>query len=166
MKAINDFLAIHHIDNVYQITPIKKWLNTYKEFYQTTYDVLSKSDLFETSEGIIRLPYICNPSIEEKFIELYDKIEEIVNYQKLENDCFIRMSKYHKISNSKKEINKWLLSNKDIVSSVYSCFLIDYLDYANNTKHLLLNTELVIYIDRKYFINTIEFIEIINNLTS
>lgn len=167
MLAVKDFSVIPHIDNIYQIKPLKEWLKKHREFYSKTYNILWNSGSYEPFEdGLIRLPDLCNPKQEEIFIEFYNEIEEIVDYHQSESKFTIRMNAYRKAKNSKDKLEEWFVKNEGIGSLCYASFLVDYLDYSDNPKHLILNVENIdgdkIFVDRECFKNTVDFLELIS----
>jgi len=62
------------------------------------------------------------------------------------------------------------VKNEDLGATKYVCFLLDYLDYDENGNDKPLKIhgyrlkESDIYVDQQYFKNTIEFLEVFNEL--
>ena len=167
MLVLKDFSVIPHIDNIYQIKPLKVWLEKHKKTKNKIYNILWNSGSYEPFEdGFIRLPDLCNPKQEEIFIEFYNEIEEIVNYHQSESNFTIRMNAYRKAKKSKDKLEEWFVKNEGIGSLCYASFLVDYLDYSDNPKHLILNVENIdgdkIFVDRECFKNTVDFLELIS----
>lgn len=75
-----------------------------------------------------------------------------------------------KIKNSKPDLKNWVTKNEDLGVKKYGCFLTDYLDYdlALKVEHLNVFLRSVektdLFIDRQDFKNTIDFLEVFNEL--
>jgi hypothetical protein len=161
MLAVKDFLVIPHIDNIYQIKPLKEWLKAYNSTYNKIYDMLWKSNLYEPNDTIVRLYNISTKNQDKVFINLYDEINKIVTYHQTENNFIIRMNNYKNVINSKGELEDWFIKNEGIGSCCLESFLVDFLNHKS--KHLQLNIENTdgkIFIDSSNFKSTITFLEL------
>ena len=80
----------------------------------------------------------------------------------------LKYQHYHQVKNSAIDLKNWVLKNEKLGAVKYVCFLIDYLNYSENTEHLKVYVytikEIEIYIHRKDFENIIKFIEIFDKL--
>jgi len=153
------------------ISKIEWWLLKYSEFYKETYEFVYSQHLFATDDGsVIRLPPIGKPTDEKKFLELFKALDTICELHRNEQYFEQELTEYQKIKNSQSELKNWVAKNEHLGADKYVCFLIDYLDYDENDQEEHLNIyvsslkELEIYIDRKDFKNTIDFLEIFNEL--
>lgn len=153
------------------ISIIEWWLLKYSEFYKKTYDFVYSQHLFTTDDGsVIRLPPFGKPTDKEKFLDLYIALDTISEFHRNEKYFQQELTEYQKIKNSHSDLKKWVAKNENLGADKYVCFLIDYLDYDENDQEEHLNVyvsslkELEIYIDRKDFKNTIDFLEIFNEL--
>ncbi|GAA4244942.1 MULTISPECIES: hypothetical protein [Winogradskyella] len=170
MNYIYDLQKLSKND-IYSISKIEWWLLKYSGFYKKIYEFVYSQHLFTSEDGsVIRLPPIGNPTDDEKFLELYKALETISEFYKNEKYLEQEMVGYQKIKNSKSDLKKWVAKNENLGAEKYVCFLIDYLDYDENDQeeHLIIFVsnlkELNIYVDRQDFKNTIEFLEIFNEL--
>lgn len=160
------------IDNkIISIDKIEWWLLKYSEFYKKTYDFVYSQHLFTTDDGsVIRLPPFGKPTDEEKFLELFKALDTICELHRNEQYFEQELIDYQKIKSSQTDLKKWVTKNENLGADKYVCFLIDYLDYDKNDEEvhlkifLLESKELEIYIDRQHFKNTIDFLEIFNEL--
>jgi hypothetical protein len=159
-------------NSLYSIDKINLWLLKYSDSYKKTIHFIeSKKEEFELEDASsVWLPPIKEPisNSEKKFIILYGVLNTISEFHRNEKYFEQEMTEYHKIKHSKSDLKKWVAKNETLGAEKYVCFLIDYLDYSENPVHLniYLNTlnELNIYIDRQEFKNTIDFLEIFNEL--
>lgn len=157
--------------NIYQIPQIEWWLLKYSEIYNKTYDFVYSQHLFTTDDGsVIRLPPFGEPTDQEKFLDLYKALDTICEFHRNEKYFEQELTEYQKIKDSQSDIKNWIAKNEKLGADKYVCFLIDYLDYDENNQEEHLNIyvsslkELEIYINRKNFKNTIDFVEIFNEL--
>lgn len=153
----------------YTMDEIEFWLLKYSDCYKNIYSINCKKEIFEQEDGSnVWLPptkkLISNS--EKKFLNLFEALNTISKFHRNEKYFEQEIIEYHKIKHSKSGLKKWVSKNEDIGADEYVCFLIDYLDYSENAEHLNVyvhsSKELEIFIDRKYFKNTIEFLEIFN----
>tara|TARA_R110002096_G_scaffold434449_1_gene656038 strand:+ start:1147 stop:1722 length:576 start_codon:yes stop_codon:yes gene_type:complete len=158
-------------NGILSISIIEWWLLKYSEFYKKTYDFVYSQHLFTTDDGsVIRLPPFGKATDEEKFLELFKALDTICELNRNEQYFEQELTEYQKIKNSQSELKNWVTKNEYLGADKYVCFLIDYLDYDENDQEEHLNIyvsslkELEIYIDRKDFKNTIDFLEIFNEL--
>lgn len=156
---------------IFSINKIEWWLLKYSEFYKKTYDFVYSQHLFTTDDGsVIRLPSFGKPTDQEKFLDLYKALDTISEFHRNEKYFEQELIEYQKIKSSQTDLKKWVTKNENLGADKYVCFLIDYLDYDKNDEEvhlkifLLESKELEIYIDRQDFKNTIEFLEIFNEL--
>lgn len=167
MKSILTFFA----DQPLSIAKVEWWLLKYSDFYKRTYDFVHNQHLFTTDDGsIIRLPPFGKPTDREKFLDLYESLDKISELYRTEKYFEREMVVYQKIKNSQSDLKHWVAKNEELGANKYVCFLIDYLDYDKNDEEvnlkifILESKELEIYIDRQDFKNTIDFLEIFNEL--
>ena len=151
---------------------IEWWLLKYSSIYKDIKKSESEKYLFEMEDGsIVRLPPLCEPPTEnERFICLYQALEEIAEFHKYESYFKTQMTELKIIKKSKDELKKWLKQNEKLGSEKFVCFLIDYLDYDEEDKieHLKVYVyqakEMEVLIDKADFKNTVAFLESFNKL--
>lgn len=148
---------------------IEWWLLKYSDFYKKITDSETNQHLTKIKNGsTLSLPTFKEPTDQEKFLDLYKALDTISEFYRNEKYFENELIEYHKINNSKADLKKLVAKNKNLVTKNYTCFLIDYLDYSENTEHLNIfvhsSKELNIYINCQDFKNTIEFLEIFNQL--
>ena len=118
--------------------------------------------------SIVRLPPFGEPTDQDKFLDLYKALDIICEFHRNEKYFEKELTEYQKIKDSQSDIKNWIAKNEDLGAEKYVCFLVDYLDYSENAEHLSVyvhsSKDLEIYIDRQDFKNTIEFLEIFNEL--
>ena len=146
---------------------IEWWLLKYSDFYKKNTDSETNQHLTKLKNGsTLGLPMIKEPTELEKFLDLYKALNTISDFHRNEKYFANELTDYHKINGSQSDLEKWVAKN--LVTKKYTCFLIDYLDYAKNAEHLNIfvhsSKELNIYINCQDFKNTIEFLEIFNKL--
>jgi len=151
------------------ITKVEWWLLKYSDFYKKTSDFVYSQHLFKMDDGsIVRLPPFGEPTDQDKFLDLYKALDIICEFHRNEKYFEKELTEYQKIKDSQSDIKNWIAKNEDLGAEKYVCFLVDYLDYSENAEHLSVyvhsSKDLEIYIDRQDFKNTIEFLEIFNEL--
>lgn len=168
MKYLFDF---HNLitDKITSISKIEFWLLQYSELYKKTSDFFYSQHLFKMEDGsTVRLPPLGEPTDQEKFLDLYKALDTICGFHRNEKYFKQELEEYQKIKDSQSDLKKWIAKNEDLGAEKYVCFLVDYLDYSENTEHISVyvhsSKDLEIYIDRQDFENTIEFLEIFNEL--
>lgn len=158
-------------NNKISISKIEWWLLKYSAIYKETHDLFYSKYWFELDdETFIRVPPCGKPTLKEKFLELYSALDTISDFHRNENYFKQEMNEYNKIKHSHQDLKIWITKNENLGVEKYSCFLLDYLDYVENNDDGDLQVfiyslkEIEIYIDRKYFKNTIDFLETFNEL--
>jgi hypothetical protein len=167
---INELLELSEC-GVLRMNKIQGWLITHSDLYKKTYDSVYSQHLFtDYDDTTIRLPPCGEPTYKEIFLSLYESLNGILELHANETYFENEMVEYYKIINSPSDIKTWIVKNEDLGAEQYVCFLIDHLDYVENghEEHLSVyiynSKELRIFIDRQDFKNTIDFIEIFNEL--
>ncbi|MBX2959379.1 MAG: hypothetical protein KF732_05415 [Flavobacteriales bacterium] len=163
MDFLKKFLSLKS-GEIYSMNRIEWWLLKYADFYKETCQ-----NLLELEDApIVRLPQFIETTENDKFLNLYKALETISDFHRNEDYFELQMIDYQKIKHSKTDLRNWVAKNEKLVADKYVCFLIDYLDYSANAEHLnvFVHTlkEIDVYIDRQDFKNTIEFLEIFNEL--
>lgn len=167
-KSILDLRKLS-TSNIYQIPQIELWLLKYSDFYKKNSDFVYSQHLFKMDDGsFVRLPPFGEPSDEDKFLDFYKALDTICEFHRNEKYFEQELTEFQKIKDSQSDLKNWIAKNKDLGAEKYVCFLVDYLDYSENAEHLSVyihsSKNLEIYIDRQDFKNTIEFLEIFNEL--
>ncbi|GGZ65670.1 hypothetical protein [Mesonia mobilis] len=157
-------------NKIFNIQEIKWWLLKYTDIYNQI--ITLKKNKYVTvslNDGkILKLPPLNESTEYIEFLDLYKRLENISELHKYENYFEEQINEYCNIKKSNYELKKWVAKSEDLGTNNFVLFLIDYLDYSANPKHLNVylpySKELDLYIDRKDFKNTIEFLEIFNEL--
>lgn len=167
----NELIKFFEKQELFSMAKVEWWLLKYSKLYKKTYDFVHNQHLFTTDDGsVIRLPSFGEPTEEEIFLELFKALDKVSKFHRSEKYFEQEIINYHKIKHSEVDLRNWVSKNEDIGAENYVCFLIDYLDYDENDEeeHLYIfvhnSKELEIYIDRQDFKNTINFLEIFNEL--
>lgn len=155
--------------NRLQVKKLEWWLLKYSDLYKKTFDFVYSQHLFTTDNGsVIRLPPFGEPTDQEKFLDLYQALDKICEFHRNEKYFKQELTEYEKIKDSQSDLKSWVAKNEVLGADKYVCFLVDYLDYSENAEYLSVyfhsSKDLEIYIDRQDFKNTIEFLEIFNEL--
>ena len=172
MEQINTILKESRVffnEKIIPITQVEWWLLKYSDFYKKTSDFVYSQHLFKMDDGsIVRLPPFGEPTDQDKFLDLYNALDTICEFHRNEKYFEQELTEYQKIKDSQSELKNWIAKNEDLGAEKYVCFLVDYLDYSENAEHLNIyihsSKELEIYVDRQDFRNTVEFLEIFNEL--
>jgi hypothetical protein len=164
--AIEEFFGLSS-NGFYTLKKVRMWLKKYLFMYNHLTNLHSKMYLNEIGGNIIRLPPLhLKPSIETKFMELYENLNTLSILQKKEKYFQLETNRYKNHQGNSGFIKTWLGKNEKLGSEDYVCFLIDYLDYSEDEFHLLVinpfDNNREIFIERKSFCYTIEFLEIFN----
>lgn len=170
VNYIEEFLNLS-TNNVIDISKVEWWLLKFSEEYNRVDRLESSKHLhYEQNGTIVRLPPTLEPNQNDKFLCLFRALDELSDFHKFEDYFKTQLTKYNKAKSSEFELEKWLIKNKTFGADKFACFLIDYLDYDENNKEEHLNIfvhsapEMDIFVDRVDFKNTIEFLEIFNEI--
>jgi|GEM_PF-1910342 len=170
-NPIQSFIRLILDNNILSMPMIEWWLLKYSDHYKSAYDFFYNQNLYEIEEGsVMRLNLFGKPTDQKKFLELYEALDKVSGYHRNEAYFEQEMVDYNKIKKSQSDLKKWVIKNEYLGADKYVCFFVDYLDYDKNNEEEHLSVfvlpfkELDIYIDRQYFKNTIEFLEIFNEL--
>lgn len=153
------------LDRLNSINEINVWITQNKNQYKWC-----KENNLLLNSCFDDLPCVCSMnSKESEFIKLYDSLNEIMEYHKLEDYAENELIFYNNIKTDEIKIKEWLIKNKKNASEYLACFLIDYLNYSENENeiyHLLaysnVEKKIEIFIQRNDFKNLIEYIELFN----
>ena len=172
MEQINTILKESRVffnEKIIPISQVEWWLLKYSDFYKKTSDFVYSQHLFKMDDGsIVRLPPFGEPTDQDKFLDLYKALDTICEFHRNEKYFEQELTEYQKIKDSQSDLKSWIAKSEDLGAEKYVCFLVDYLDYSENAEHLNIyihsSKELEIYVDRQDFRNTVEFLEIFNEL--
>lgn len=158
-------------DSLFSIDKIEWWLLKHEKFYVKSKQHNLSEYLYKIDGKEVRLPdNIGNPTDEEKFIDVYESLDNLSKFHRNEEYFKQEMAIYKELKNEPQKVKQWLKKNEKLGFDDYVCFLTDYLDYDTDDKvyHLsiffLNNEEFEVYVDRDDFKYTIEFLEIFNGL--
>lgn len=165
----SEIISFFNYQSTFTISKIEWWLLKYSNYYKEASHILISQNLLKNNEeSIARLPYVIEETDLEKFIDLYEALDTICEFHRNEEYFEQELIKFHKVKSSYFEKKNWIAKNEYLGIEKYVSFLIDYLDYSEKPEHLNIFIyslkELEVYIDRSNFKNTIEFVEIFNNL--
>ncbi len=151
---------------------IEFWLLKYSALYKVGKDYQNQ-DFFDEGDIVdIKVPFLTLEADQNKFMELYRALDLISEFQKNENEISSILDNYNAVKDSDTLVCCWLEKNKHLGTEKYCSFLLDYLDYddLDEEEYLLVYQDLTngieVFIDRHYFKNTIEFIEVFNDFVS
>ncbi len=145
-------------DSIISIDKVEFWLLKYQDNY---------NHLKSLREGEL-LPLSNYATAEDKFVDLYEKLDEVSRYHKFESCCKEQLEIYASIKNDTEKVEKWLSTNEYFYYEELIHFAVKYLDYLGNDKDYNLkvfshfNKDLEFFINGKDFESTIEFIEKFN----
>ena len=167
-KSIEDFTYLVQTKLI-TIPKVEWWLLKYSDLHKKTSDFVYSEHLFKMEDGsTVRIPPFGEPTDQEKFLDLYKALDIICEFHRNEKYFKQELTDYQKIKDSQSDLKKWIAKNECLGAEKYVCFLVDYLDYSENAEHLNIyihsSKELEIYVDRQDFRNTVEFLEIFNEL--
>lgn len=151
-------------NGLFSMNKIEWWLLKYSEVFLE----LEKSEqslYFNWLAGVKTSPSLRKEKL--LFIDTYRALETISKFHRNEDYLKDEVRSYNSLRHPEK-VKEWLEKNETIGSEIYACFLLDYLDYSNDAKHLNVFVkdlgERSIFVDRKDFENTLLFLDIFNNL--
>lgn len=157
LSGINELISLC-ADSIISIDKVEFWLLKYEDEY---------NHLKSLRKG--ELPSLSNyATAEDKFIDLYEQLDEMSRYHKFEPYCKEQLEIYALIKNDGLKIKEWFRTNESFYYEELIHFSVNYLDYLGNDKEYLLkifsyqNKGLEFFIDVKDFESTIEFIEKFN----
>lgn len=155
--------------NPLPIAKVEWWLLKHSDYYKKISEIVFSKHLYTLCDGSsIRLPTFEEPNDPEKFLDVYKALDTVCELHRNEKYFEQELIEYNKIKDSQFDVKNWVSKNEVLGAEKYVCFLVDYLDYTENAKHLNIyihsSKELEIYIDREDFRNTIGFLEIFNEL--
>lgn len=166
-SLIEEFISLSS-DGVFSMVKIEWWLLKHGNDYKNIKGIESVKNIVEFEGKEIVLPSLKKPSEEERFLDLYEVLEKLSRLHRNETYFKQEMAIYKEIKNKSKKAQDWLAKKEELGVNEYVCFLHDYLDYDinNNEYHLkvflLKDKNFNLFVDREYFKNTIEFLELFN----
>ena len=105
---------------------------------------------------------------EDKFVDLFEQLEEVSRYHKYEPYCKEQLEIYTTIKNDTEKVEKWLDSNEDFYYKELIHFSVNYLVYQEEINHLKIsshfNKGLELFIDKEGFSNTIQLLNLYESL--
>ncbi|RYH74440.1 hypothetical protein EVU94_05300 [Flavobacteriaceae bacterium 144Ye] len=135
----------------YNISKIEWWLLKYQDEYNRIKEEESNRFMYFIDDKWVRLPdYFDARTPNEKFLKIYNTLNEITDLHKHENYFKQEMAIYKGIKNQSEKVKEWLAKNEHLGAKKYFMFSLDN-DYG-------------ISIERNDFRYTIEFTNIFNNL--
>lgn len=162
-NSVKELLGLRE-NNLLSIPKIEWWLLKYSDLYKQTNQ--------ETRERInspnFELPYtIGDHTPEEKFSNLYKELDTLCNYYRKEQNLADKISEYSLIRKVDKNEEAWQTKNEEYFLKNYSSFLLDYLDYQDDPIYLSVflftMPKVDIFIEKEYFVKTLDYIEIMHS---
>lgn len=161
MKLLNNYLQelkSLSADSIISIDKVEFWLLKYQDEY---------NHLKYLREG--ELPPLPNDATaEDKFVDLYEKLDEASRYHKYEPYCKEQLVIYDLIKNDTEKLKKWLSTNEEFYYKELIHFSVNYLDYQGEIIHLkissLFNKGLELFINKEDFKNTIQLLNLYESL--
>lgn len=155
---------------VLSISKIEWWLLKNRDAYRISKQVeIQKKTFTDADEETTYLPSLNKHTNEEKLIELYEALNELLELHKKENLHKNKFKEYQSIKNNKEEFEMWLNGISENEAIKYLIFLVNHLDYdkSHNEYHLhvplIINREIKLIINRLDFKYTIKYFEVVNN---
>lgn len=170
-KAVFKIASIQELiglgeNNILRMDRIQWWLLKYRDYILELKAIEENQHLFKQNVGgYARLPSCSINKTNIIQISVYDSLEVIADFHK--NEVYFKgeLNDYNGLKNKAQLIN-WVVRNEKIGGDDYICFLLDYLDYADDAEHLsiffLHAKDLNIYIHKSDFQSTLQFLEIFN----
>lgn len=157
-------------DGIHNMSKIEWWLLKYYGDYKKMKDAESKRFTYFIDGKCLRLPdYFDARTTEERFLEIYDILNQISICYRNEDYFKQEMAIYKAIEKDYEKVIQWLAKNEELGARDYVCFSNDYFcDEEKREKqiHLKLFTlgDKDVFADRDDFKNTIEFLNNFNNI--
>ncbi len=165
IASIQDLIGLGEND-IFRMDRIQWWLLKYRDYILELKAIEENKHLFKQNDGgYARLPSCSINKANIIQISVFDSLEIIADLHK--NEVYFKgeLIDFKDIGNKAQLIN-WISRNEKIGGDDYVCFLLDYLDYAENAEHLsvfcLYAKTLNIYINKFDFQYTLQFLEIFN----
>lgn len=153
------------------INKIEWWLLKYYDHYKISHKAEYEKYRFTNHDGSkVRLPRFEKETNNQKFMELYEKLDELSSFHKFEDYFVKQMLDFNKIGSNITKVQDWLEKNEALGKDKFVCFLMDYFDEEDeeNTGYLKISLKLEkaynIYVDSADFKNTVEFLKTFNEL--
>lgn len=157
MKSIKELISLS-TDSIISIDKVEFWLLKHQDKYNY---------LKSLREGEL-LPLSNYARAEDKFVDLFEQLEEVSRYHKFESYCKEQLEIYTSINNDTVKVRKWLGTNEEFYYGQLVHLSIGYLDYQEKGNHLKvfshLNKKLEVFVDKKDFRNTIQFLNLYESL--
>jgi hypothetical protein len=166
-NKLRELMALKEND-ILSMDKINWWLLKYYSDYKNTKGIEQNKFLYNVDSITMRLPDKSHKNIDEIFIDTYEALDRLAFLHKNEDYFGMELEVFADVKNSEKGLKQWLKCNQTLGSEIYACFIIDYLDYSEDSFHLNIfipsNKEYEIYIDGNEFKYTVQFLEIFNGL--
>lgn len=123
LSGINELISLS-ADSIISIDKVEFWLLKNQEEYN-----------YLKSLRESELPPLSNDATEEdKFLDLYEQLDEVSRYHKYEPYCKEQLEIYTSIKNDTEKLDKWLSTNENFYYEELIHFSVNYLDYLGNNK--------------------------------
>ena len=150
MKLLNNYLQelkSLSADSIISIDKVEFWLLKYQDEY---------NHLKYLREG--ELPPLPNDATEEdKFLDLYEQLDEVSRYHKYEPYCKEQLEIYTSIKNDTEKLEKWLSTNENFYYEELIHFSVNYLDYLGDNKKYHLKVFSYLSEDLDLYVNGEDF---------
>ena len=162
INAIREFKE-YSDTNLYSIKQIKYWLKEHNNLYNSAKLNWNNGSCY----GELPCCHTMNNE-HSRFMHFYESLSTVFEFHQSEAYFEKELAHYHFIKDDLSALKEWVRKNEELGASKFISFVIDYLDYSDNPYHLsifILNFEdFQVFVDRKYFVNTITFLVIFNKL--
>ncbi len=155
---------------VFTMPEIEWWLLKYSDIQKEilAFQESEYIDITLEDGSVVKMPPLEEDIRYKEFLDLYSRLDALSEFHRYENYFEHELEAYYKVKHSLKELKKWETKNEKLATEDFMLFLVDYLDYSPNAKHLNIyfpySKDLNLYIDEQYFRHTIKFLTIFNFL--
>ena len=162
LVCIDELISLSS-DSVFSIAKIEWWLLKNHDLFNEIEELESRRFRYFIDGRWVRLPdYLVIRTKEEKFRNIYKRLNDITKYQRLESNCKEEITIFNSISNDVNEVINWLIKNEKLF---FVDFGPDYFseDFKQHVERFLLDINLFdvhVSVDKKEFKYVIEFLNI------
>lgn len=159
--------AIKELQNlskdVYSINHLYWWTLKYEYLYKRAKETKNLGSCYGS------LPCACTSDNPESiFISFYEGLFQMTEFHKHENYFQEELKNYNSIAGDEEKLKEWVLKNEKLGTEDLFLFLINHLDYDENSYHPIVGIHEDnlpnIFVNRNDFKNTIEALEIFADL--
>lgn len=163
---------------IMSMSEVNYWLNETRETYRLACieEEKSQKDLVRLANGAEIKRTFFNDAAPDYLLlmDLHQALDKLAGYHQYEVYFKQELENYKSISQSEKQVQKWIIKNMHLGFEKFSTFEVEYLDYEGNEEFdeencpiklfFLHMPELDLYINRYDFRFTLEFIDLFHFL--